>query len=60
LLAIESGFFCYLLLQYFDKTSEVFEQLVMGNRNYNFSQASIKLLTLEKSQTILGKDDSLF
>lgn len=28
----------------------------MGSRNYNFSQASIKLLTLEKSQTVLGKD----
>lgn len=37
----------------------MFEQLVMGNRNYNFSQASIKLLTLEKSQTVLGKNDSL-
>lgn len=27
----------------------------MGSRNYNFSQASVKLLTLEKSQTVLGK-----
>lgn len=33
----------------------MFEKLVMGNRNYNFSQASVKLLTLEKSQTVLGK-----
>lgn len=43
-------------LQYFDRTSEVFEKLVMGSRNYNFSQASVKLLTLEKSQTVLGKN----
>lgn len=27
----------------------------MGTRNYNLSQASVKLLTLEKSQTVLGK-----
>ncbi|XP_018360288.1 PREDICTED: titin isoform X3 [Trachymyrmex cornetzi] len=50
---ITSQRFFRLVSEYFDKTSEVFEQLVMGNRNYNFSQASIKLLTLEKSQTIL-------
>ncbi|KAG5320938.1 SES1B protein, partial [Acromyrmex heyeri] len=56
---ITSQRFFRLVSEYFDKTSEVFEQLVMGNRNYNFSQASIKLLTLEKSQTILGKGDSL-
>lgn len=31
----------------------------MGNRNCNFSQANIKLLTLEKSQSVLGKNDSL-
>lgn len=31
----------------------------MGNRNYNFSQANIKLLTLEKSQTVLGKNSLL-
>lgn len=43
---------CYYF-QYFDKTSEVFEHLVMGSRNYNFSQASVKLLTLEKSQAVL-------
>ncbi|XP_018309581.1 uncharacterized protein [Mycetomoellerius zeteki] len=50
---ITSQRFFRLVSEYFDKTSEVFEQLVMGNRNYNFSQASIKLLTLEKSQTVL-------
>lgn len=59
LLLEKNLFIFYYCLQYFDRTSEVFEQLVMGNRNYNFSQASIKLLTLEKSQTVLGKNDSL-
>ncbi|KAM0731550.1 SEC14 domain and spectrin repeat-containing protein 1 [Formica fusca] len=50
---ITSQRFFRLVSEYFDKTSEVFEQLVMGSRNYNFSQASVKLLTLEKSQTVL-------
>ncbi|XP_071560873.1 uncharacterized protein [Temnothorax nylanderi] len=50
---ITSQRFFRLVSEYFDRTSEVFEQLVMGNRNYNFSQASIKLLTLERSQTVL-------
>ncbi|KAL6428691.1 hypothetical protein ACFW04_007940 [Cataglyphis niger] len=50
---ITSQRFFRLVSEYFDKTSEVFEQLVMGTRNYNLSQASVKLLTLEKSQTVL-------
>lgn len=50
-----SQFIVIVLLQYFDRTSEVFDQLVMGSRSYNFSQASVKLLTLEKSQTVLGE-----
>ncbi|XP_039306302.1 uncharacterized protein LOC105193639 isoform X2 [Solenopsis invicta] len=50
---ITSQRFFRLVSEYFDRTSEVFEQLVMGSRNYNFSQSSIKLLTLEKSQTVL-------
>ncbi|XP_067210497.1 uncharacterized protein zormin isoform X3 [Linepithema humile] len=50
---ITSQRFFRLVSEYFDRTSEVFEQLVMGSRNYNFSQASVKLLTLEKSQTVL-------
>ncbi|XP_020293894.1 SEC14 domain and spectrin repeat-containing protein 1-B [Pseudomyrmex gracilis] len=50
---ITSQRFFRLVSEYFDKTSEVFEHLVMGSRNYNFSQASVKLLTLEKSQAVL-------
>ncbi|XP_072764140.1 uncharacterized protein [Anoplolepis gracilipes] len=50
---ITSQRFFRLVSEYFDRTSEVFEQLVMGSRDYNFSQASVKLLTLEKSQTVL-------
>ncbi|KAL6255449.1 hypothetical protein P5V15_013784 [Pogonomyrmex californicus] len=50
---ITSQRFFRFVSEYFDRTSEVFEQLVMGNRNSNFSQASIKLLTLEKNQTVL-------
>ncbi|XP_019884311.1 titin isoform X6 [Camponotus floridanus] len=50
---ITSQRFFRLVSEYFDRTSEVFEKLVMGSRNYNFSQASVKLLTLEKSQTVL-------
>ncbi|XP_070528651.1 SEC14 domain and spectrin repeat-containing protein 1-like [Cardiocondyla obscurior] len=52
---ITSQRFFRLVSEYFDKTSEVFEQLIMGSRNYNFSQASFKLFTLEKNQTVLGK-----
>ncbi|KAL0100113.1 hypothetical protein PUN28_019517 [Cardiocondyla obscurior] len=50
---ITSQRFFRLVSEYFDKTSEVFEQLIMGSRNYNFSQASFKLFTLEKNQTVL-------
>lgn len=42
-------------LQYFDKTSEVFDKLVMGNRTHDFSQAGVNLLKLQQSQGILGK-----
>lgn len=41
--------------QYFDKTSEVFDKLVMGNRTHDFSQAGANLLKLQQSQGILGK-----
>lgn len=42
------------MLQYFDKTSEVFDKLIMGNRSHDFLQARLKLQKLEKSQSMLG------
>lgn len=45
----------FVILQYFDKTSEVFDKLVMGNRTHDFSQAGANLLKLQQSQGILGK-----
>ncbi|KAG7188140.1 hypothetical protein KM043_013361 [Ampulex compressa] len=50
---ITSQRFFRLVSEYFDKTSEVFDKLVMGNRTYDFSQASAKLSKLEQSQLIL-------
>ncbi|XP_043525686.1 uncharacterized protein LOC122536948 isoform X6 [Frieseomelitta varia] len=50
---ITSQRFFRLVSQYFDKTSEVFDKLVMGNRTHDFSQAGANLLKLEQSQAIL-------
>ncbi|XP_015607040.1 titin isoform X3 [Cephus cinctus] len=50
---ITSQRFFRLVSEYFDRTSEVFDKLVMGNKVYNFSQAGSKLLNLEKNQEIL-------
>ncbi|CAD1476297.1 unnamed protein product [Heterotrigona itama] len=50
---ITSQRFFRLVSQYFDKTSEVFDRLVMGNRTHDFSQAGANLLKLEQSQGIL-------
>ncbi|XP_066595673.1 SEC14 domain and spectrin repeat-containing protein 1-like [Prorops nasuta] len=52
---ITSQRFFRLVSEYFDKTSEVFDKLVMSNRTHDFSQASAKLLKLEESQAILEK-----
>ncbi|KOC67436.1 SEC14 domain and spectrin repeat-containing protein 1 [Habropoda laboriosa] len=50
---ITSQRFFRLVSEYFDKTSEVFDKLVMGNRTHDFSQAAGNLLKLEQSQAIL-------
>ncbi|XP_046833264.1 uncharacterized protein LOC124430549 isoform X4 [Vespa crabro] len=45
--------FFRLVSEYFDKTSEVFDRLVMTNTTHDFSQASLKLLMLENNQLAL-------
>ncbi|XP_043261539.1 uncharacterized protein LOC122402644 [Colletes gigas] len=50
---ITSQRFFRLVSEYFDKTSDVFDKLVMGNRTRDFSQAAGYLLKLEQSQAIL-------
>ncbi|XP_046754019.1 uncharacterized protein LOC124416756 isoform X6 [Diprion similis] len=50
---ITSQRFFRLVSEYFDRTSEVFDKLVMGNKVYNFSQAGAKLVKLEKNQSVL-------
>ncbi|XP_076636076.1 uncharacterized protein LOC143349064 isoform X2 [Colletes latitarsis] len=50
---ITSQRFFRLVSEYFDKTSDVFDKLVMGNRTHDFSQAAGYLLKLEQSQAIL-------
>lgn len=50
---ITSQRFFRLVSEYFDKTSEVFDKLIMGNRSYDFMQARLKLQKLEKSQIML-------
>ncbi|KAJ8687535.1 hypothetical protein QAD02_023329 [Eretmocerus hayati] len=47
---ITSQRFFRLVSEYFDKTSEVFDKLIMGSRTCSFSNAGAKLLKLEKSQ----------
>ncbi|XP_033210466.1 SEC14 domain and spectrin repeat-containing protein 1-B isoform X2 [Belonocnema kinseyi] len=50
---ITSQRFFRLVSEYFDKTSEVFDKLIMGNRSHDYSQAEAKLQKLEKSQAML-------
>ncbi|XP_044588390.1 uncharacterized protein LOC123267682 isoform X4 [Cotesia glomerata] len=45
-------FFC-LVSEYFDKTSEVFDKMIMGNRACNSFEAEAKLMHLEASQSNL-------
>lgn len=47
--------FFRLVSEYFDRTSEVFELLVMGNKIDDFSTAGQKLKELQENQNILGK-----
>lgn len=41
--------------QYFDKTSEVFDNMILGNRSCSFSEAEEKLNNLETSKNTLGE-----
>ncbi|XP_015434391.1 PREDICTED: SEC14 domain and spectrin repeat-containing protein 1-B [Dufourea novaeangliae] len=50
---ITSQRFFRLVSEYFDKTSEVFDKLVMGNRIHDFSQAAANLSKLEQNQAVL-------
>ncbi|OXU25614.1 hypothetical protein TSAR_004154 [Trichomalopsis sarcophagae] len=47
---ITSQRFFRLVSEYFDKTSEVFDKLIMGSRTCSFLNAGAKLAKLEKSQ----------
>lgn len=47
--------FFRLVSEYFDRTSEVFEALVMGNKIQDFSTADQKLRELQESQSHLGR-----
>lgn len=47
--------FFRLVAKYFDKTGEVFDSLVMGNKVIEFQTAGLKLKELQDSQANLGK-----
>lgn len=47
--------FFRLVSEYFDKTGEVFDKLVMGNKVEDFATAGKKLRELQESQAVLGK-----
>lgn len=47
--------FFRLVSEYFDKTGEVFDSLVMGNKVGDFASAGFKLKELTENQTILGE-----
>lgn len=47
--------FFRLVSEYFDKTGEVFDSLVMGNKIGDFATAERKLRELQDNQTTLGK-----
>lgn len=48
--------FFRLVSEYFDRTSEVFESLVMGNKVDDFNMAAKKLSELQGNQVTLGMD----
>lgn len=48
--------FFRLVSEYFDRTSEVFESLVMGNKTEDFATAGQKLKELQENQCTLGKN----
>lgn len=52
--------FFRLVSEYFDKTGEVFDSLVMGNKIGDFAGAGQKLKKLQESQALLGKTLILF
>lgn len=54
-LLITSLRFFRLVSEYFDKTGEVFDQLVMKSNITDFSSAGYKLKALRENQTYLGK-----
>jgi len=47
--------FFRLVSEYFDKTGEVFDSLVMGSDINDFNTASLKLLELQENQLYLGE-----
>lgn len=47
--------FFRLVSEYFDRTGEVFDSLVMGNKANDFKTAAHKLKDLQENQTNLGK-----
>lgn len=47
--------FFRLVSEYFDKTGEVFDSLVMGSDLNDFNTASLKLLELQENQLYLGE-----
>lgn len=52
---IASGRFYRLVSEYFDRTSEVFETLVMGKKMFDFAAASDTLKSLHESEHSLGE-----
>lgn len=52
---ISSQRFYRMVAEYFDKTSAVFESLVMGNKVDDFEGADFNLLKLKENQVTLGK-----
>ena len=57
---ITSQRFFRLVSEYFDRTGEVFDSLVMGNKIGNFATAGQKLKELQESQAVLGKSKRFF
>lgn len=54
---ITSSRFFRLVSEYFDRTGEVFDSLVMGSKIVDFTTAEQKLKQLQESQESLGKID---
>lgn len=59
-LLITSLRFFRLVSEYFDKTGEVFDRLIMKSNISDFSTAGQKLNTLKENQTYLGKWNRIF